>query len=526
MPKKATPKKKTLKKKGILQKFAEGHALLRVILPLIVLGAFILSAILLIGYYRYSLNPDGIAYIEIAKKYAQGDITQAINGYWSPLVSWLLALFVLLDVDPQLAYRWIALASSFLSLVGLWVILRKSIKRWYIEFVMLVSFATMLLSWSLAGPITGDILFLTAAIWLVVSFNYFISARSWLSVLLLSVNGAWLYYAKSVGFFIFIGALLLFALLEFKQHKFSKIFKGYIIVGSVFLIFTLPYAAAISYKYKTLTVSTAGKINLLLVSTQYSDGSTPYLHPINTIGPFGPAPQNLSAWEDPTVFTDFMMGTFHDLEVSDRINNYYHSLLYNTHFFITAFTPILLVAGALGVYYLHRTQKTIAITLAVISIITLLAYLLTYFEPRYVYIATIAAILGVAVIIDKQGVRTSLILSCPLLLLIVGPINTLISSQEGSGFRREAGKVSRSIPKGSEVLSDDFSSIYFCYYGQFRCHATVSKIDKSLDTYAKQNNTQYFLLFNTERVKQAKFQQFVKENNITVINTKGRVLLN
>jgi len=40
---------------------------------------------------RHVVNPDGIAYLDIADAYGRGDWTSALNAYWSPLYSWLLA---------------------------------------------------------------------------------------------------------------------------------------------------------------------------------------------------------------------------------------------------------------------------------------------------------------------------------------------------------------------------------------------------------------------------------------------------
>ena len=39
---------------------------------------------------RHMINPDGVSYIDVADKYLQRDWTWAVNGYWSPLYSWLI----------------------------------------------------------------------------------------------------------------------------------------------------------------------------------------------------------------------------------------------------------------------------------------------------------------------------------------------------------------------------------------------------------------------------------------------------
>lgn len=40
---------------------------------------------------RFSVNPDGIAYLDIARAWLRGDWAGALNTYWSPLYSWLVA---------------------------------------------------------------------------------------------------------------------------------------------------------------------------------------------------------------------------------------------------------------------------------------------------------------------------------------------------------------------------------------------------------------------------------------------------
>lgn len=44
--------------------------------------------------YRFAMNPDGIGYIDVANAYFRHDWATAINGYWSPVYSWILATFL------------------------------------------------------------------------------------------------------------------------------------------------------------------------------------------------------------------------------------------------------------------------------------------------------------------------------------------------------------------------------------------------------------------------------------------------
>jgi len=43
---------------------------------------------------RFSMNPDGISYLDIGDAYWRHDWHNAVNAYWSPLYSWILGFFV------------------------------------------------------------------------------------------------------------------------------------------------------------------------------------------------------------------------------------------------------------------------------------------------------------------------------------------------------------------------------------------------------------------------------------------------
>jgi len=50
--------------------------------------------------FRYSMNPDGIAYLDMGDAYLRGDWPTAIRSHWSPLYAWLLGAAVRLVQPP------------------------------------------------------------------------------------------------------------------------------------------------------------------------------------------------------------------------------------------------------------------------------------------------------------------------------------------------------------------------------------------------------------------------------------------
>jgi hypothetical protein len=85
------------------------HPLTWILLAYTALGLGLLAA------YQFQINPDGIAYLDIAEKYARGDVWGAVNAYWSPLISWLTAVLRLLGLPPQVAIKLVLLMGGWMS---------------------------------------------------------------------------------------------------------------------------------------------------------------------------------------------------------------------------------------------------------------------------------------------------------------------------------------------------------------------------------------------------------------------------
>src|SRR5437868_20318 len=68
---------------------------------------YILLFFLLFPWYQFVLDIDAISYIHVAQRYAHGDYYAAVNGYWSPLVSWILIPFIKAGYDPVMTAKYI-----------------------------------------------------------------------------------------------------------------------------------------------------------------------------------------------------------------------------------------------------------------------------------------------------------------------------------------------------------------------------------------------------------------------------------
>src|SRR5687767_10061499 len=67
---------------------------------------YLLFAVLLYPFLKYYVDSaDTLQYITIAKNYSTGNFADAINSFWSPLITWLLVPFILLGIEPVFAFK-------------------------------------------------------------------------------------------------------------------------------------------------------------------------------------------------------------------------------------------------------------------------------------------------------------------------------------------------------------------------------------------------------------------------------------
>jgi len=69
------------------------------------MGLYLALGWLLLPEYRFQINPDGISYINNARLILQGKFILSVSNHWNPLISWLLAPFLALGVNAQLAFK-------------------------------------------------------------------------------------------------------------------------------------------------------------------------------------------------------------------------------------------------------------------------------------------------------------------------------------------------------------------------------------------------------------------------------------
>lgn len=244
---------------------------------------------------RYQLNPDGIAYLTIAKDYYHGHWGDAINAYWSPLISWIIALFCWIPADPLFIFKWYNLVVGAMGLVAAVRLMErlqvKALTQQFmtgilavfsLRFVFIVTTpdltVTVLLLWFLPYWLAGNMLRkpVYTAVWLAV-----------------------LYFAKAYNFF-FLLALLLVDILQFsinREMPARKIVQQVMILLGLFFLFASPWLLALKDKYGYFMMAGTAKFNH---GAAHFDN---YAFMLQTVAP--PNRHAIFAWEDPVLLSGF-----------------------------------------------------------------------------------------------------------------------------------------------------------------------------------------------------------------------------
>jgi hypothetical protein len=227
---------------------------------------------------RFYISGDGNSYLDVASAYLRDDFANAINGYWSPLYSWLIAL-VLWVFKPS-GY-WESTILHLLDFAGLLVALRA------FEFF----FSNFLAAKQNFARPEGESFKLPVSAWWMLGYGLFLSATlevlsmyptspdAWVCgvtflslglILKISMKGAGLRYFAALGFLLGLGYLtkafyfpLAFVFIGtawLASHRPRKNLLGAVIALVAFMLVAGPFVFALSRAKHRFTYGDVGKI--------------------------------------------------------------------------------------------------------------------------------------------------------------------------------------------------------------------------------------------------------------------------
>lgn len=240
------------------------------------LAVCIALGVLQVWISRYAMNPDGESYLDIGDAYFRRDWGAAVNGYWSPLYSWVMGLGLYI-VKPSLRWEFITvhlinliiyIAALFCFRVFLHSVLRANKKDVALrdsaalpEWVVLgLGYAIFL--WAAVvlidpGTVTPDLL--VAAVLFLIG-GYLLDLRAHESYGKFAIFGALCgvaYLGKAIMFPLGFGLLII---LMFSGATSRRRTVGVLLAGLLFLGVCLPFIVALSKHKGRFTFGDSGKL--------------------------------------------------------------------------------------------------------------------------------------------------------------------------------------------------------------------------------------------------------------------------
>lgn len=490
-------------------------------LPLALIVIYLALGFLLLPRFRYVVNADGLSYISIAKKYLAGKFSEAINGYWSPLFSWLLMPFLRLIKDPFQAARILNLLLSFFLLIGFYRL--NSLFSLSFTSRLLFVIAIFPLSYYFAfAPPTPDLLVVV----LLIFYFYFLFHPSYINSyknsLICGFLGSLIYLAKAYNFLFFLIHFPLINWLYYRRDKESPYRRNlpqYFACGlAIFLILSSVWISLISFKYGRLTLSTTPQRAWSFTSPGIKTQT------LRLIGLFPPPnPTAISAWEDPSFLPvnlwsplasfknlgHFLLNILKNL-LEILIIFYRHSIFYLPVIFY------LLTIACLWLFKKYYFPSSI-ISLSLLSFFLYpLGYLFLFLQERFIWIEFVWLIIFTGIILSTLGHHFSWVKKWSSLLLIICllsythlPLKYLFKDYDRIS---EYGTSGREIYSISQVLTRNYQirgrvasndrwneSLFLAYYtgcqyfGQIKENLKREELIKELKKYG----IKYFFLWGS-----------------------------
>lgn len=467
----------------------------------IALSIYLICGWIVFFGFQYELNPDGISYFSIAEKYASGDWQNAINGLWSPMLSWLLAPFAALGLPLPLTFKCLNL------LIGANVVMRMEklcahylsdakVQQWVMGGVAIqTSFFALCIT-------TPDLLSFMWALWY---FEGHVKGYFYQNPLLAGLLGAMMYFSKAYFFFFFLlhQLLLLGIMRTLSPMQFLQRTLPFMLLSGLWI-------GCLSLKYETFTISTAARYNRQYIF----DNKTNYW-----IGAFTPPPNKTAyfAWEDIVqvyplkenqAMTWQQKGVFQVKRSTRNVLSLCKRLLYFHPLLIVA---LLIVAGR----YIHKKswiptnfpQKWRELLL--FSVLYCLGYTYFFWEDRYLWILILLGWLAVGKQME-QYVHSRFLRLCVLIISCLGVARECALGWKGdTHLLTEAAVFSQLIPKDAHIarwsLSPSLAGSQTWYYAFYNHWQDYGYIPQTLSTHAtdsllRAHDIQYVFIADTTKI--------------------------
>ncbi|MDD2772577.1 MAG: hypothetical protein PHP45_02660 [Elusimicrobiales bacterium] len=432
---------------------------------------------------RFHIDADGISYLSIAKHYLDGDFARAVNGYWGPLLSWLIAPFMALGANPLVAAKLAGFASGLLALWGV----RRLCAAWRLsksaETAVLFTSVPLALSF-FAEVISPDLLVAgLLAHYLAGVFSERFS-ESEHDGPVCGALGALAYLAKGYALPFFVAHyafVCAYKSLAAQPEARRRLFKTWLSGMAVFALLCAPWVTLLSVKYGKFTVTTTGRYNRAVVGPSYRG------HPVNYEGFYPPANSGaVSVWEDPSVIPVRPWGMFDSgAAFSHQIGIAARNLLAELSAFqsVSCFAPAILLALLFLAFEAGGQGALAALAVATIAVYCA-GYIPIVARARYLYIAYLLLLAAGGKLLETGVLKFALsraktaVLSAVFFgsFLMAPAVNLAQSVNSGKEIYALSSKLGCLLPPGVKIASNTrwMETLYLAYFANARYYGQAA----------------------------------------------------
>lgn len=485
-------------------------------------------AVISLKYYM-NIGGDEISYINIAHAYAIGEWGDAINGYWSPLYSWLITpsfVFGFTPLHGVLASKILSLIIGFFAIISVKLLINILNVSKPVERSILFSLIPIVLYFALTYATPDLLLACILIIYLSTILNPNYSKNLFYGISC-GFIGALAYLSKSYAFPFFIVHFLLFNLIYYFKDinipKKKNVLKNLILGLSVFFIISGLWAGTISEKYGKLTISTAGEYNQAFMGPEYLK------NPVFYMGLFKPPTKNsTSIWDDPSYIKMNHWSPFDSIEsFKHQLKLIWRNIVYTAiiieSFFLIAFLIIIAIILFILKSNAQQPIKDKFIYLLITMFIYMGGYLLIIPEWRYLWPIFILLMIGGFYLIDssyRSKMITKTLRNILLIILIlsftVEPVyETILFSSADNSLHNLGNTLENEYRIHGNVASNKWGgeTLSISYYLGLKYYGKTKETNNSADLQKelKNNSIDYYIVWDTEdTLKLSNYKEITK----------------
>gem|GEM_PF-1551000 len=451
--------------------------------PVLVAGLYLWLAFSQLPSHRYQINPDGVGYISVARKYATGALGDAINAYWSPLYSWLIVPLLWLRIDPLLSAKLVGIGIGGATLAGMWRLMRHARVQADVRTIACAA-AVPLVVEAVYAVTTSDLLVACTLLFYLGSMANPANTENWARGAWIGLAGATAYLAKAYALPFVAGHFALVRGIEL-------IFPGQrgerrrLIASSLVTVVTMglivgAWGALLVNKYGTFMFGSTGRYNLR-IDAPNSPGQV--MHWAGFLEPADPLA--ISAWDDISWHIDRLpawdpLATAEDREyLWKQVKRNFDQATAVLGRYTPVLYPILVIAGLVALSRADVRPRRPGLILAAGILLYPLGYLVMHIERRFltpvVLMALIAGMYAVARA-SRKGLmsgwwRRSLAAAVLGYTFVSFPLESLDRANgQGETVMRWARELEGVVPAGATVASTSNwgQSLYLAFYRDWR----------------------------------------------------------